>query len=67
MILHLPALMDSAIDCDSPPTLYVIKEGIHCMPTTDYFFTNIKPAPIVVTHPVAHHSKLIEQKAATQD
>ena len=37
------------------------------MPSTDYFFTSIKPAPIVVTHPRAHHSKPTAQQAATQD
>ena len=57
VILHLPASVNSAIDTDLPPTLYVKQEGINCMPTTDYFFTNIKPAPIVVTHPGAHHNK----------
>ena len=67
VILHLPALVNSAIDTDPPPTLYVIQEGINCMPTTDYFFMNIKPAPIVVTHPRAHHSKPTAQQAATQD
>ena len=63
MFLHLPALVDRTIDSDPPPTLYVIQEGINCMPTTDYFFTNIKPAPIVVTRPAAQHNK----PAATQD
>ena len=67
VILHLPALMNSTIDTNTPPTLYVIQEGINCMPTTDYFFTSIKPAPVVVTHPTAHHNKPTEQQAATQD
>ena len=67
MILHLPALVDSSIDSDSLPTLYVIQEGINCMETTNYFFTNIKPAPIVVTHPAAHQNKPTVQQAATQD
>ena len=67
VILHLPALVNSTIDMDSPPTLYVIQEGINCMPTTDYFFTSIKPAPIVVTSPRAHHSKPTVQQAVTQD
>ena len=67
VILHLPALVDSTIDSDSPPTLYVIQEGINCMPTTDYFCTSIKPAPIVVTCPTAHHNKPTAQQAATQD
>ena len=35
------------------------------MQTTDYFFTSIKPAPIVVTRPAAHHNKPTEQQAAT--
>ena len=67
VILHLLALVNSTIDTDPPPTLYVIQEGINCMTTTDYFFTNIKPAPIVVTRPGAHHSKPTAQQAATQD
>ena len=37
------------------------------MPTTDYFFTSIKPAPIVVTPTKAHHSKPTAHQAATQD
>ena len=67
MILHLPALVNSTIDTDTLPMLYIIQEGINCMPTTDYFFTSIKPAPIVVTHPKAHRSKPTAQQAATQD
>ena len=67
VILHLPALADSTIDVNTLPTLYVIQEGINCMQTTDYFFTSIKLAPIVVTCPAAHHNKLTEQQAATQD
>ena len=67
MILHLPALVNSTKDTDTPPTLYVIQEGINCISTTDYFFTSIKPAPVVVTHPRLHHSKPTAQQAATQD
>ena len=37
------------------------------MPTTDYFFTSIKPAPIVVTRPAACHNKSTEQQATTPD
>ena len=67
MIPHLLALVNNTIDTDTPPTLYVIQEGINCMPTTDYFFTSIKPAPIVVTCHRAHYSKPTVQQAATQD
>ena len=44
VILHLPLFVNSTIDTNTPATLYVIQEGINCMPTTDYFFTSIKPA-----------------------
>ena len=69
VILHLPALVDGTMDSSSNslPTLYVIQDGINCMPTTDYFFTNIKPALIIVTHPAAHQNKPTVQQAATQD
>ena len=58
VILHLPALVDNTIDTNTPPTLYVIQEGINCMQTMDYFFTIIKPTPIVVTRPTAHHNRV---------
>ena len=67
VILHLPALANTTIDTDTVSPLYVIQEGINCMPTTDYFFTSINPEPIVVTHPRANHNKPTAQQAATQD
>ena len=66
LILHLPALANTTIDTNTVPPLYVIQEGINCIPTTDYFFISIKPEPIVVTCHTAHHSKLTVQQAATQ-
>ena len=67
VILHLPAFANTTIDTNTVPLLYVIQEGINCMPTTDYFFTSIKPEPIVVTHHRTHHSKPTAQQAVTQD
>ena len=67
VILHLLALTNTTTDTDTVPTLYVIQEGINCMPTTDYFFTSIKPEPIVVSHHRGNHSKPTAQQAATQD
>ena len=67
LILHLPALVGGTIDVNTAPTLYVIQEGINCMQTTDYFFTSIKPAPIIVTCPTPHHNKPTEQQAAIQN
>ena len=67
IILHLLALTITTTDTDTVPMLFVIQEGINCMPTTDYFFTSIKPEPIIVTPHRENHSKLTTQQAATQD
>ena len=67
IILHLPALTNTTADTDSVPTLFVIQEGIHCMPTTDYFFTSIQPVPIIVSPLRGNHSKPTAQQAATKD
>ena len=37
------------------------------MSTTDYFFTNVKHPPIIVTCSAAHQNKPTSQQAATQD
>ena len=37
------------------------------MPTTDYFFTSIKPEPIIVSPHRGNHSKLTVQQAANRD
>ena len=48
VILHLLASTNTTVDTDTIPTLFFIQEGIHCMPTTDYYFMNIQPEPIIV-------------------
>ena len=50
VILHLLALT-TTMDTDTIPTLFVIQEGRHCIPTTDYYFTNIQPDPIIIPPP----------------
>ena len=67
VILHLPALTNTTTYTDTVPTLFVIQECINCMPTTDYFFTSIKPEPIIVSSHRGNHSKLTAQQAAIQD
>ena len=58
---------NTTTDTDTVPTLFIIQEGINCMPTTNYFFTGIKPEPIIVSCNREKHSKLRAQQAATQD
>ena len=67
VILHLPALTNTTTETDTVPTLFIIQEGINCMPTTDYFFTSIEPEPIIVSCHRGKHSKLAAQQTATQD
>ena len=67
VILHLPALANTAVDTDTTPTLFVIQEGIHCMPTTDYYFTNIQPEPIIISPHRRNYSEQTAQHAATKD
>ena len=58
VILHLPALTNTTADTDTILMLFVIQEGIHCMSTTDYYFMNIQPEPIVVSPCRRNHSEL---------
>ena len=67
VILHLPALANTVVDKDTTPTLFLIQEGIHCMPTTDYYFMNIQPEPIIVSLQRRSYSEQTAQHAATKD
>ena len=67
VILHLPALTNATVDTDTIPTLFVIQEGIHCMPTTDYYFMNIQPEPIIVSPHRRNHSEQTAEHTATKD
>ena len=66
LILHLPALT-TTMDTHIILMLFVIQEGRHCMPTTNYYFTNIQPDPIIISPIRRNHSELIAQHAATKD
>ena len=67
VIFHLLALTNTTADTDTIPMLFVIQEGIHCIPTTDYFFMNIQPEPIIVSPHRGNHSEQTAQQAATKD
>ena len=67
VIFHLPALTNTTADADTIPMLFFIQEGIHCMPTTDYYFTNIQPELIIVSSHRRNHSEQAAQHTATQD
>ena len=69
VILHLPALTDGSLNLEetTTPTLFVIQEGLNCLETTDYFFTNIEPAPIIVEHSAAHQNTSTSQQPVNGD
>ena len=66
VILHLLALT-TTMDTDSIPTLFVIQEGRHCIPTTNYYFMNIQPDPIIIFAHSRNHIELTAQHTATKD
>ena len=68
VILHLLALADGSLHSKSTstPTLFVIQEGLNCLETTDYFFTNIEPA-LIIKRPPVHQNKSPPQQAASGD
>ena len=59
--------MDHYTQNQLTPTLFVIQEGLNCLETRDYFFTNIEPALIIVKHPAVHQNKPPPQQAASID
>ena len=69
VILHLLALTDGSLNSKSTstPTLFVIQEGLNCLETTDYFFTDIEPALIIVKHPAVHQNKSPPQQPTSGD
>ena len=44
---HRPVLTTQPFT-NTIPTLFVIQGDRHCIPTTDYYFMNIQPDPIVI-------------------
>ena len=49
------------------PMLFVIQGDRHCMPTSDYYFTNIQPDPIVIPPHSENNSSSTSQHAAAKD
>ena len=49
------------------PTLYVVQKDRHCMPTSDYYFTNIQQDPIIIPPHRGNNSSSTPQQAAAKD
>ena len=63
---HLP-MLTTKTDTNTIPTLFVIQEDRHCMPTSDYYFTNIQPDLIIIPPHRGNNSSSTSQQAASKD
>ena len=59
---HLPKITP-----ESPPLLYVIQQDRHCMSTSDFYFTNIKPESIIIPTHWENNSPPAEDQAGARD
>ena len=63
---HLPTLTtETAVN--TILTLYVIQKDRHCIPTSDYYFTNIQPDPIIIPPHRGNNSSSTPQQVAAKD
>ena len=63
---HLPTLTTKTA-ANTILMLYVIQKDRHCMPTSDYYFTNIQPDPIIIPPHRGNNSSSTPQQAAARD
>ena len=63
---HLPTLITKTA-VNTIPMLYVIQKDRHCMPTSDYYFTNIQPDTIIIPPLRGNNSSSTTQQAAAKD
>ena len=63
---HLPALTTKP-PTNTIPTLFVIQGIRYSMPTSDYYFTNIQPDPIVIPPCSENKSGSTSQQAGAKD
>ena len=63
---HLPALTTKQ-STNTIPTLFMIQGDRHCIPTSDYYFTNIQPDPIVIPPRSENNSGSTSQHTAAKD
>ena len=63
---HLPALTTQA-STNTIPTLFLIQGDKHCIPTSDYYFMNIQPDPVVIPPHSENNSGSTSQHAAAKD
>ena len=66
LTFHLPTLTTKTY-INTILTLFVFQEDRHCMPTSDYYFTNIPPDPIIIPPHRGNNSSSTSQQVAAND
>ena len=66
VLFHLPTLTTETA-ANTILMLHVIQKDRHCMPTSDYYFTNIQPDPIIIPPHRGNNSSSTPQQAAAKD
>ena len=66
MLFHLSSLI-TAPSIGAIPTLYVIQKDRHCMPTADYYLTNLKPDPIFIPPHTENKPMTVTQQSSAED
>ena len=60
-------MLTTKTDTNTILTLYVIQEDRHCMPTLDYYFTNVQPDPIIIPPHRGNNSNSTPQQTTAKD
>ena len=60
-------MLTTKTDTNTILMLFVIQEDKHCMPTSDYYFTNIQPDPIIIPPHRGNNSNSTSQQVAAKD
>ena len=60
-------MLTTKTDTNTIQMLFVIQEDRHCMPTSDYYFTNIQSDPIIIPPHRENNSSSTSQQAAAKD
>ena len=65
--LPITPMLTTKTDTNTIPILFVIQQDRHCMPTSDYYFTNIQPDPIIIPPHRGNNSSSTSQQVAAKD
>ena len=66
VLFHL-SLLQVSVEKGTIPTLYIVQRGRHCISAADYYFSNIKPNPIVIPPHTVKNNTIPTQQQQAED